>query len=512
MTKPIVSAVGTRQRYQQNPVVLSKVTWANPYFIVPPSEQLKDTYMPINVSTNAYPAPYVYSFINENAAANPKFRVALTDYHYVSPGGQPGDSQYWFYDPISPAAVPYWLLKNSVTAIPNGLPLNPFAMANIEYDDNPYLVVADFDSAGNAGGTLRLVSMTSADVYTTVASLPIISTYSGFQAHVQDVYVDGERIFALIVNSTPVTSEEYKNSELREYLISSTGGNLTFVQQGSTVTLSPNAVALVPYTVNGQKYLFIPCIGGYQNSVDSGAIPPVTNNGANSSLSVVTITSTLGGTEKKAYVGSNALHDFRGIAIATNGTAYILTGDYYTYPQGTTPNFEYGYMQWKLYKTTATNLVTLAGNPSPGTIEASGSGATLVVPPNPTDKKINYMAYFWSIGICKNTAGADFLVFAKGANSTVPPDPTYTDLTTLYSHDELHFLKVDTAWSDTQNIDNSIIPDSVLNGSGISADGFAINSIDISVDGGGLRLKTAHHHHAHLSAIRAKIRAAEERK
>jgi hypothetical protein len=474
MAKPIVSVVGNIGRYQPVsplpiPPVLNKVLWSGSAFTA--AEQLQGSNMPITQPSNA---PYAFSFLNKAASA-PQFRVALTDYDPYSVG-TPGVSSYWFYDPTGVG----WSLKSSYPT-PNSLPMNPYTLANIDYRSNPYLVAADYDSTGNNGGTLRLLSMTGADAYAVVTSLAIPNQTVGtdtYQAHVQDIVVDGDRIFVLIIYSnidtTVPPSLSYISSEVREYRLSGSSPSISFTLW-QTVTVSKNAVSLVPGTVSGSKYLFIPCIGGMQNYGS--------NNGADSTLSLVQINSSNLGAEKTAYIGGAYpdLHDFRAIAIATDGTAYILTGDY---------DASYN-MNWILYQTTAAALVTLANAATTGTIPLALS----------ITSNTHYDAYFWALGICSN--GTDeYLVFGKGSNNTSA---------STISQDEVHLLQVGASWSDTANAVNFILSPDDLNGtSAVAADGFALNSMDVSVPGGTVWLKTAHHHlHAeHVRALRTK--AAEE--
>jgi hypothetical protein len=479
MTKPIVSVVGNLGNYQSPSPILDKLIWSGS--VVPPAfvaaEQLSGASMPISAYGNA---PYVNSFLNLAAAA-PQFRVALSNYTYTL--GNPGTSQFWFYDPTGAG----WLLKSGPTSF--NPPFNPYALANIDFGGNHYLVVADYDSASNNGGTLCLLSMSSADVYATVTALSIPNktvtvdetTYT-YQAHVQDIYVDDNRIFVLVIysniDSTVPPSLTYINSEVREYELALQGVNIVFSQVGDPVEIGKNAVSLVPYADGNDKYLFIPAIGGMQSNGS--------NNGADSGLYVIDVTSDMEEAQQ-AYIGGTypTLHDFHGIAISTNGTAYILTGDY---------DVNYN-MDWFLYQTTAANLVALADAGSPGTIPPALQIAGTK----------HYTAYFWSLGICSNGTN-EFLVFGKGGNTS--------SAASANAHDEVHFLQVGATWSNTANAVNSIIPDTALNAGAPAGSGFAINSMDVSVPGGTVRLKTAHHHlhPAQVKALRAKAVEEAEKK
>jgi len=443
-----ISVVGNRGMYQADDPVVSKILWNGSAFVA-------DDQLIVPVSSSA---PYVFSFLNETADDS-QFRIALSNYDYMT--GESGVSQYWFYDPSGAG----WDLKNSYIEIPNHLPINPNAFANISYAGGRYLVVSDAASAGNAGGTLHLISMDEDDNYDAVTSLPIPNQTVGgniFQTHVQDVHVDGDRIFALVVYFDDNWPPVQLNSEVREYKLIEGGSGIEFSQVGATRQVGKNAQSLVTYVSGGTKYLFIPCIGGPQNSSDTD------NNGADSRLSIVDITSGIGA-EMKVYIGGatspKALYDFRGIAIAMDGTAYILTGDL---------GGDYA-MHWSLYQTTVARLVSLANTATPGTIAndmaAAGSPTKLV------KSDVQNNGYFWSIGMSRGGDGNEYLVFAKAAKYD-PMD--------WIGHDEIHLLKVGANWSDTANADNFIISDAAFNGTGDTEDGFVISSIDISTPGTGV--------------------------
>ncbi|MDR1045639.1 MAG: hypothetical protein LBP33_11060 [Candidatus Adiutrix sp.] len=447
MSKPIISVVGTLGNYSSNIPTLSKILWSNSTFIA--DEYLDANSSPAMPISSASNAPYVFSFLDE-AASQPQFRVSLSNYSYTL--GATGSSTYWVYDPTGTG----WSLQGQPS--PMNPPYNPYGFANITYSSTPYLVVGDYDSANNNGGTLCLVSMSGTGSYGTVASIGIANQTSGtytYQAHVQDVYVAGSRIFALVIYSnilsTAPANLQYISSEVREYkLITDANGNVAFDPVGSAVSISKNAVCLVPYSSGSNNYLFIPCIGGMQNYG-----PP--NNGADSSLSLVELTTTGIGPEAKPYIGGAAstLHDFRGMAIASDGTAYILTGDYAANTS----------MSWSLYKD---NAATLIGKAS-GTIPLSFR----------IQSDVNTSAYFWALGICQG--GADeYLAFAKGS---------VNNPSAYVAYDELHLLKVGQTWSPTNDANNVIIPSNSTTGgtAGLTqatANGFAINSMDISVPGG----------------------------
>ncbi|MDR1166289.1 MAG: hypothetical protein LBO66_10595 [Deltaproteobacteria bacterium] len=461
MSKPLISILGNIGTYTTTFPTLNKILWSNSTFVAGERLNYNSTPpMPINTPGND---PYVFSFLNP-LAADPTFRISLSNYTTAKPG-DPGTSVFWVFDPTGPS----WVQKGQPS--PMNPPFNPRAFANILYGDAPnqvpFLVVADYDSANNNGGTLCLVSMNSADVYARVTSLGIPNQTSGgytYQAHVQDVLVLGSRIFVLVIFSnilsTAPANLQYIKSELREYALTTSGGNIAFSQVGSTRALSKNAVSLVPYidSVNSKNYLFSPCIGGMQNY-------GTPNNGAEASLSLFEITAGIS-LESTPYIGGTAtgLHDFRGFAISSDGIAYILTGDYAA---------DYS-MGWSLYQDTAANLIGKA----PSTIPRS-----LLI-----KSDVNTSAYFWALGICDTGTGGEYLAFAKGSNY---------DLTDFVAYDELHLLEVGEAWSDGNNTENVIIPpNSTLGGvAGLTEEtsgGFAINSMDISVAGGTtIQLKSA---------------------
>ena len=442
--EPMVFVVGNTGNYMGSIPVMSKILWTGTEFTAEPAEQLREgAGMPINRSGNA---PYVFSFLNEAAEDSP-LRIALTDYDYTIGGA--GVSSYWFYDPTDAG----WSLKKEYAVIPNGLPLNPSTMANIKYENKPYLVVADAAGVDEAGGAMHLVSMTGNDEYETVVSQAIPNKTIGgeiYQSHAVDTYVDGDRIFALALYYTDGWPPLQENSEVREYKLTGDPANIAFELVG-TVEIGKNALNLVPYTSGSGKYFFIPCVGGAQNAGE--------NNGADSSISVIEITPTGMSAERKAYIGGAYpdLLDFHGIAVASDGTAYILTGDY---------DADWA-MSWSLYQTTASDLVTKANAGSTGTI----SPALLIA------GSTHYNAYLWQIGISQG-GDDEYLVFGKGSNDYDPFD--------WVSHDEIHFLKVGRQWNDAPNANNFIISADVLNGAAVEDEGFAISGMEIYTPGGGI--------------------------
>jgi len=464
MTKPLISIVGSPGNYQSgNRPALIKIIWSGMDFTAPVTERLEGAAMPIGASGNAARA---FSFINR-AAAGAQFRVALAD--YVCNDGCPGGSRYWFYDPTGIG----WSRKNYYDTMPNSLPFNTGALSNIEHGGNYYLAAADYDSADNNGGTLRLISLTADDAYATAASLTIPNkTVDGnaFQARVQDVYVDGNRIFALVIYYDDCLN--YLKSEVREYQL--TGfGHVTFSLTGIVET-GKNAAGFVPYTSGNSRYLFIPCVGGTRKAGG--------DNGADSYLGMIDVTSDINPAtvEKKAYVGGTypAFRDILGLAIATNGTAYILTGGY-VFKNGNPA------MSWTLYQTTVTDLAALVNVGNTGVIPATLgiAGGT------------HYNAFFWAIGICSN--GKDeYLVFGKGSAESASP----------VARDELRFMKVGAAWSSVTPGDNFVITADTLNGGSDATQGFALSSMDISAPG--VCPKTARHH-VHTDFIRAMLTSDE---
>jgi hypothetical protein len=445
-TKGLFFASGNVGGYQNQQAVFNKFEWNGTAFVL--AVQLKPNSGLPDVGLD--PALYCFTYLNKAANA-PQFRSAMSAYSYAAPG-QPGTSKFWIYEAASAGLT----LKTPQAGISFNPPFNPRNLANVDFvetDENNdetvthLLVYADYDSLNNIGGTIGLLGMDASDNYTSVFSQDIPSGVAGYQQHAQDVFVKGNRIFTLFIVSDS-TAMTYQNSQIREYKVERIGGNIQLTQVGNTVTLSANAQKLVYWQQGANEYLFVPCIGGMQH-IDG------TDNGANSSLSMVDITSGLG-SEQKSYVGKandSDFYDFRDITIASDGSAYILTGDYNASAE----------MYWKLYMTTASALITLANTGSPGNI----SNRLLVK----DDHHAN--AYFWAIGICK--AGTDeYLIFGKGSAIG----------TTAYSMDEVHVLRVGGSWSDTADADNAIFSPAALGGE----TSFAINCIAISVPGGEISL------------------------
>lgn len=151
MPKPIITAVGNQGNYQAPGPVMSKIVWSNSTFTAPGTEQLKGNDLPSAITSGS--SPYVYSFINPDVVNAPQFRISLNNYT-MGASGNPGSSNYWFYNATGTGSNA-WVEKATATLNP---PFNPNGMKNISYSGTNYLVVADYDSTGNSGGTLCLVA------------------------------------------------------------------------------------------------------------------------------------------------------------------------------------------------------------------------------------------------------------------------------------------------------------------------------------------------------------------
>jgi hypothetical protein len=457
------------------------------------------TGMPIPLPPDYVNAPYVFTFLNP-LAADPKFRVFLTNYSYAL--GQTGSSDVWPYDPISTSQYG-WLLKPNPNPPTPGQtyftfnpPFNFYDVVNVVHENNPYLVVADYDSAGNVGGTLCLLGMAANDDYTTVAALNIankISSGNTYQAHVQDVLVKDNRIFTLVNYSyisgmTPIKID-YLRSEVREYGLVTVGGDIQF-NLVDTVEISKNAVNLGIFFDGDNYYLISPCIGGMQNFGNS--------NGVNSSVSMVKILSA-GGFDKtlgfngdgelQAYVGhatAVALHDFRSIAISSNGTAYLFMGDY------TDPSVD-GFT-FRAFQTTVSHLLYNAATGKPDPNDPSKR-----LPLNIFDDVSSDLQYFipeqtaatadfWAFAICKGDTGVEYLAWARGSHGT---PSVYT------AYDAVSFVQVGNPYSMFRTVTSADLSGQQ------QSDGFANNSMAVSVDGGTVvKLRSA------VSPVRAAMKAA----
>lgn len=491
MAKPLISVVGNVGTYDNPTAILNKLTWNSPASFEDPAFKVEDRLdetngMPVIAAVEETLAPYVFSFLNKKAN-EPQFRVALTNYHYDD-FGKPGNSNVWMYDPTGTGWVNKPKPGGGDAFFAFNPPANFYALANIDFEDNNYLVAGDYDSPGMAGGTLCLLSMDATESYATVVAetADFAQKAGGYVAHVQDVHVQGERIFVLVIfskisGSGSATTYDYAKSEVREYKLGKSASSIVF-QRVDTVEISKNAVSLTYHEVGGTAYLFVPCIGGMQK-FGSG-------NGQNSSISLVKVESA-GGFDKTAGFenngemralvgvdGSVAYHDFRSIAIASDGHVYFLCGDYTSDRNGLT---------FEVYDTTADHLVSNGTN-------GDTSGGQAVPYTIATDFDLpmyEYIqtqtatsAFFWALGICKGPDGSEHLIFAKGS-VYAPMD--------YVGHDVISFVPVGEPWIDSHTIGHYETGDEINAFTGkANSRGFAINSIDISVPGGEtIRLRAA---------------------
>ena len=497
--KSLFTVLGYRGDGESYYAIANKGMWNSPTSVSDPAFVLSDRLdgnngMPISRPTLDDPlAPYVFSFINEKAAA-PQFRNALTSYTYSLK--LTGSSKVWMYDSTNG-----WGQKPNPSGTDPFFAFNPpynfYSIGNIDFNGDNFLVAADYDSTNNAGGTLALLSM-SVDSETGAESYGVVTTLSGppdfprkvvgdytYQAHVQDALVLGPRIIvdvnymAVTDDPTVIVPPEYMyiRGEIREYALELSGGKPTF-SLVDTLGNSKNSVHLLHHQVDSVDYIFSANIGGYQNE-DVG-------NGADSSISIFKLANTgfdhdagFDGTgEMRALVGvpgSYVYPDFRGIAIASNGTAYFLCGNY-TSNNG---------MTFVVYQTTAEHLVS-----------NGETGNTSYDPPVPYTIPTDYdlgrpyiqrqtatSAYYWALAIVVGPDGSEHLLFAKGSVNA-PMD--------FVGHDVLSFVPVGEPWINSHTIGHHTVGTEINEFTGLTDSlGFTINSLDISVPGGVVHMKPA---------------------
>jgi hypothetical protein len=300
---------------------------------------------------------------------------------------------------------------------------------------------------------------------------------------------------------------------VREYELVNNSGVVKF-NLVDVVEVCENAVALNPFIpASGFPHIVIPCIGGMQHMGS--------NNGTKSSVSIVTLTSsgfdhTLGFNsdgELRAYSGHTsaaALHDFHSIAIASNGTVYMLMGDY-------TVSQVDGFT-FRVYQTTMSHLLSNAatGKPDP---EDPDKKLPLTIFDDISPDLSSYIpeqtaatADFWALGICVGDDDNEYLIFARGTHGT-PTD--------YVSYDGFNIVRVGNPWSSPFV---KTITSAQLSGQP-QALGFAFNSIAFSVPGGGItkmrvlraappppRASVSHVRGAELKPRREKAQVEEEEK
>jgi hypothetical protein len=416
--KPVISIIGNRGVYTSDFQASGKILSPDATFEA--GENLGSSGNQSMLAALSANAPYAFLFLR-SAVTQPQFPISQSDYAISKLGG----SGSFVYCPLGPTGAG-WTQKGQ----PMKQPFNPSVRDYIIYGGVPYLVALDYDSANNNGCVLLLVSAWPPDANALVDFIGVPNQTSGgytYQALARDILVDGDRVFALVnfINILPTApfNSRYMKSEVREYALTGGGANIALSQVGQAIPVGKNAVCLVPFSFGGDKYLFIPCLGGAERRGPS-------NNGAESGLSLLNVTSGLGA-EAKPYIGGAAsdLRDFRGVAISSNGAAYILAGDYGTDSR----------MRWSLYQDTAANLIGKASSTIPINLRVKFG--------------VNASVNFWALGPRDDGAEAEYLAFDKGL-----VNPRLA----IFSYDKLHPLKIGEAWSDANDSYNVIIaPNSV---------------------------------------------------
>lgn len=453
MARPIVTIAGEYNSYSTGEML--KLVFSNNAFSVANKRQLANN-----------TAPYVFSFFNTTTTPS-AFRIAQTKYNWGD-WGSVGSSIFTFWNPDGT-----WEMKADGVSLVN--PKNPYALVNAEIfntsanqsEKTSYLLAADYDSGVQNGTVVKsnvtILKMNSDTSYTVAGTWNYPGTPpAGYYAHCQDLImvlhkqaigstsVLKPRYFALFSISNADFSL-YKASVVYELKFAIVNNTPTITTVGNPKTVGKNAMAIVPFYAGGNKRslkLTVPCIGGKQQP----------GGQAGSCLKLINASAATGmGTVSNTFPKPAGL-DFRSVAYATDGTAYILCGAFMT---------DFNRFQWKLYKTTTGNIV-------PG-----GSLPTTAV-----HTETNFHSYFWALGMCKPTGSAnEYLIFARGGKTSSETGP---------SKDQIVCLKKGDPWTSAQTFNAPALA--------LIGDNFAINSIDISVDGRVARLRSA--------AMPASVRAA----
>ena len=355
----------------------------------------------------------------------------------------------------------------------------------VDFHNSNYSVAADFGNADNNGGALALLYtfFTTYDKFHfAIAALSAASDFPRkvignveYQGNLRDAHVLDGRIFALfdlaaVDPAVPPESRHIK-SELREYKVTLKNKALAF-EMVDKLEIGKNAVHLAYHRHNGDGYLFVPCIGGDQNKD--------INNGADSSLSIVKILPNGGfdhsasfedSGEMRALVGVNGstgCHDFRSVAIASNGMLYFLCGGF---------NSNNGF-NYRVYKTTAAHLLSnaITGNTS----QSPAVPFTLLTDSDLSSspyiqRQTATSAHFWALGIVLGPDGHEYLLFARGGKNN-PSDPV--------GHDVISLVRVGQPWLNHNTIGLHDDGTEINEFTGLAdAHGFTLTFLNISVPG-----------------------------
>ena len=242
-----------------------------------------------NLQTGLNGDPKVEGFVNGS-----DLRIAVTQYDYINepPVAQP--VKVYNAETATSVASTTW---NSVKNLYTLAKLGSYLYA-IDYD-NALVAQIDASTYAETGKTFSLAG----------SGVPIPP---GFKPYGQALIVIGSDLYGLF-SFANADWTEYKNSVLVKFTI---GTTITVGTNDYNNTLEKNAFSLAVYGSD----IYVAAIGGKQGN---GTYNP------NSKVQKIAYTGTLGSaTVQTVLTTSNFTGEFRDISFNSNGTAYVLYGNY----------------------------------------------------------------------------------------------------------------------------------------------------------------------------------------
>ena len=367
----------------------------------------------VAVGADDDPDPELFSFTVPVSGGDPLVRILLVKVSTPTPGGT-STGRYSVLDPHDPPSGTWTTLARDVylTDGTNRVAGNPHAVAQagntlyiIEYDTRKIWPLGIHELDGQIGEPTVDHPLAGApiDLGVSPASLPA-------DAKGQDlIYLkngdEDEYLFALYQRPQNSSASSYYPSVLVRLKKNAASGLFEFNGKAS---VGPNAQSIIPvWNGSGAISLLIPAIGGEQQGDGTTNETASTIHKADPFAATFTATGIVTG-DAMPPSGAPATFDIAAIAAqaANNGVVYILT---FTFAA------DYTELNWKLYKTTANQLLNIIPIPQPPTLSSlEGNVLTLVISATTLGIDGYGGLSFWDILYENGTAAAaDRLWFRK---------------------------------------------------------------------------------------------------
>jgi hypothetical protein len=367
------------------------------------------------------PDPVLFTFTvpGTTTGSGPELRVLLVKVSTPTAGGT-STGRYSVLDPHNPPSGTWETVARDV-----------YLQYGVDEKGNPVNVAGNPHAVAQAGDTLYIIEYDTQKIWSLgIDDLDgLITTPSAVATYTLDAPIDlgpggeeelpanakgqdliyltdtsGEYLFALYQVPDSGAATGYANSVLVRLKKDAASG--AFVVNDTPAEVGPNAQSIIPVTNSGGAVsLLIPAIGGMQNAGSTNGTDSNIHKADPFAASFRASAVELLTGDPMPSAGTPTSFDIAAVAAqaAGNGVVYILT---YTFAAGWTA------LNWKLYKTTANQLLALTGSPTLSSLV----GTALTVADS--DNTAGIQGYgglsFWDVLYENGTvAAADRLWFRK---------------------------------------------------------------------------------------------------